>query len=202
VGGEGVIIGLTGGIASGKSTVSHMISDEGVPVVDADVISRDVVKPGKIAYHQIIDHFGLAILKQDGQINREKLGEIIFNDEKERRVLNQIIHPRVRKELKDQADALQSEGHPIVILDIPLLIEGELFQLVDKILLVYVPKSVQLKRLKERNNYTEEEALKRINSQLSLDKKKTYATFIIDNSSDLTHTREQVTTLLNKLKAL
>ncbi|MCR6095557.1 dephospho-CoA kinase [Salipaludibacillus agaradhaerens] len=197
-----MIIGLTGGIASGKSTVSQMIRDEGIPVVDADIIARNVVKPGKKAYHQIIDHFGLAILKQDGQLNREKLGEIIFNDDKERDVLNQIVHPQVRKELKDQAESLQKEGHSIVILDIPLLIEGELFYLVDNILLVYVPKSIQLKRLKERNNYTEEEALKRINSQLSLDKKKAYATYIIDNSSDLTHTREQVTTLLKNLKAL
>ncbi len=195
-----MIIGLTGGIATGKSTVSTMIKKHGIPVIDADIVAREVVEPGKKSYHQIVDHFGLSILKSDGSINREKLGEIVFETKEERNVLNDIVHPAVREEMKIQADTFKQAGHKIIVMDIPLLVESNLFHMVNHVVLVYVPESVQLKRLRDRNNYSEKEAKQRMNAQLSIEKKREHAEYIIDNSGTLEETAEQVDKLIDNLK--
>lgn len=195
-----MIIGLTGGIATGKSTVSSMIKKQGIPVIDADIVAREVVEPGKKSYHEIVDHFGLSILQTDGTINRETLGKIVFEKEVERNILNNIVHPAVREEMRLQAETFKQEGHKLIVMDIPLLVESKLFHMVDYVVVVYVPESVQLQRLRERNEYTEKEAKQRMNAQVAIEKKREYAEYIIDNSRTLEETEQQVQDLINKLK--
>ncbi|HET7656761.1 MAG TPA: dephospho-CoA kinase [Bacillales bacterium] len=191
-----IVIGLTGGIASGKSTVSKMIETAGIPVIDADAYAKKVVEPGERAYEEIVAHFGEAILHGDGTIDRKKLGAIIFNDEKERKVLNGIVHPAVRKGMIDEKARHEKEGHEAVVLDIPLLFESKLQESVDHILLVYVDEDVQLKRLMERDGSTKEEALSRIRSQIPLKAKRTQADAVIDNNGTEAETEDQLNEIL------
>lgn len=185
-------IGLTGGIASGKSTVSRMIRDSGIALIDADVFAREVVEPGEDAYSQVVSHFGEGILHGDGTLDRKKLGAIIFNDEKERSVLNGIVHPAVRKKMNDQKAAYRDEGREAVVLDIPLLFESKLTETVDRILLVYVSEDVQVKRLMERDGSTKEEAMSRIRSQIPLSEKRPHADAVIDNNGTTEETEKQL----------
>lgn len=167
-----LIIGLTGGIASGKSTVASMLKKEGIPVIDADVESRLAVEKGEEAYDRIVNHFSKNILLEDGSINRAKLGEIIFNNNEERLKLNEIVHPAVRKRMLQKKEHAEKNGEPVIIMDIPLLFESEFTELVDKTLLVFVDEDIQLQRLMERNHYSRQEALARIHSQMPLTEKK------------------------------
>ncbi|ERN52508.1 dephospho-CoA kinase [Alkalihalophilus marmarensis] len=187
-----MLIGLTGGIASGKSTVSNWLSEHGYPIIDADKIARDVVEPGRGAYEEIVGQFGRDILFEDGTINRKKLGSIIFKDEKKRSELNQIVHPAVRREMLAQKDRYEAEGHETIIFDIPLLFESNLFHLVDRVMLVYVDKQTQLNRLLERDQAGSEDAKARIASQLPLEDKKSRADYIVDNSGSLEETFQQL----------
>lgn len=197
-----MIIGLTGGIATGKSTVAKLFKKEGIPIIDADVVAREVVTPGKEAYERIVLEFGTDILKVDKTIHRERLGKIIFKDDDKRQKLNAIVHPSVRDDMGRQAKQLEQQGYPIIILDIPLLIESNLFHLADEVLLVYVPEVIQRKRLIERNNYTEEEANQRIKSQIPITEKKQdkRISYVIDNSGSVLETEHQVKQLLHKWK--
>lgn len=194
-----VVIGLTGGIASGKSTVSNMLKNLGIRVVDADQISREVVEVGKPAYQQILSVFGDEILHQDKTINREKLGAIIFGDHSKREQLNKIVHPAVRKEMLNGVEEEKAKNSKAVVLDIPLLFESKLTYMVDKTILVYVDEKTQLKRLMERNGYTEKEAKMRIESQLPLYTKKDLSDEIIDNNGTIEQTEKQLHEILKKL---
>lgn len=193
-----LVIGLTGGIASGKSTVSKMLIELGLAVIDADKIAHQVVEPGKPAYNEIVNAFGEEILLADQSINRPKLGSIIFNDKKKRDILNHIVHPAVRKEMKDQLQHNVSLGAKAVILDIPLLFESKLTNLVEKIILVYVDSDVQLNRLIARNELTLSEAQARISSQLPLNQKIELADAVIDNNGSIHETKEQLLSLLSE----
>ncbi|MCK9905995.1 dephospho-CoA kinase, partial [Frankia sp. Cpl3] len=144
-----MILGLTGGIATGKSTVSAMLRERGIPVIDADQIAHEVVEPGKHAYEAIVDHFGSDILLPDGRINRKLLGEIVFSDEGERHKLNCIVHPEVRRVMREQAEEAEKAGAEIVFMDIPLLFESKLQHMVDKVVVVYAPADQQLARILE-----------------------------------------------------
>lgn len=194
-----VVIGLTGGIASGKSTVSNMIRKQGIRVIDADKIAREVVEIGKPAYEQIVKTFGQDILHEDKTINREKLGTLIFSEENKRQQLNQIVHPAVREEMLKQTEEEKAHQAKIVVLDIPLLFESKLTYMVDKTIVVYVDEETQLKRLMKRNSYSEEEAKIRIGSQLPLKEKVMLADEIIHNQGSIEETRAQVHELINKL---
>lgn len=193
-----VVIGLTGGIASGKSTVSNMVKKLGITVVDADEISRDVVEIGKPAYNQIVDVFGADILQQDHTLDREKLGALIFSNQKRREQLNKIVHPEVRKEMLRQVKKEKKQGSRAVVLDIPLLFESKLTYMVDKTLLVYVDEQTQLERLMQRNGYAKAEAKLRIQSQLPLKDKRKLADEIIDNNGTIENTQTQVEVVLKK----
>ncbi|WP_042223258.1 dephospho-CoA kinase [Oceanobacillus manasiensis] len=197
-----LIIGLTGSIATGKSTVSHMFEDLNIPVIDADKISREVVNPHEAAYNKIVDTFGERILQDDKMIDRSKLGSIIFNDESMRKKLNNIVHPAVREKMITKRDAYVKEGLPIVVLDIPLLFESKLTHLVDKTVVVSVKEEVQLERLMNRNNYTVEEATQRIQSQLSIIEKEEMADIVIDNNGTKQQTYEQLEQLLQQWKSI
>ncbi len=193
-----MIIGLTGGIASGKSTVSAMIQGWGIPVVDADVIAREVVEPEQDAYEKIVQAFGNEITNEDRTIHRKKLGAIIFNNEEKRKLLNSIVHPAVRTEMKRQRDDFLAKGYKNVVLDIPLLIESELTYLVDKSLLVYLDKQTQLERLIQRDQSSEDEAMSRIRSQMPLDDKQDLVDAVVDNSGSVANTKLQVMKVLQK----
>ncbi|MFC4769930.1 dephospho-CoA kinase [Effusibacillus consociatus] len=198
-----MIVGLTGGIATGKSTVSSMFRQLGAPIVDADVIARLVVEPDRPAWRDLVAHFGEGILLPDRSIDRVKLGSIVFSDVSQRDKLNRIVHPRVREESSRQI-ALHLEKDPKrpVIQDVPLLIETGLYKQMDKVILVYVDEETQLKRLMERNAMTEEEAIKRIRAQMPIEEKRRYADYLIDNRGTLEETRVQVERIWEELRKL
>jgi dephospho-CoA kinase len=194
-----VVLGLTGGIASGKSTVSTMIRKRGIRVIDADIISREVVEVGKPAYHQIVELFGEDILHDNDTINREKLGALIFADEKKRNQLNRIVHPAVREEIFEQTKEEKEKSAKAVVLDIPLLFESKLTHLVDKTILVYVDEKTQLERLMKRNGFSEDEAMMRIRSQLPLKEKIILSDELINNNGSIEETEIQLHEILSKL---
>ncbi|MFJ7991010.1 dephospho-CoA kinase [Peribacillus frigoritolerans] len=194
----GQIIGITGGIASGKSTVSLYLQELGFTIVDADLASRAVVEPGEEAYHQVVKAFGEDILLTDGNIDRVKLGTIIFNDQEKRLLLNGIVHPAVRNWMRVKTEAALSSGEETVFMDIPLLFESKLTFMVDKTLLIYVDEQVQLERLMNRNGLSETEALARINSQMPLADKKALADAVIDNNGDINEAKRQLKAILSE----
>jgi dephospho-CoA kinase len=191
-----LVVGLTGGIASGKSTVSNMFIEKGITVIDADVESRLAVQQGEPAYREIVSSFGQEIVLPDGEIDRQKLGSIIFHDEEKRQLLNQIVHPEVRRRINEKKEAAMRNGERIVILDIPLLFESNLINLVDRTLLVYVDRSIQLTRLMERNNLSKDEAISRISSQMPLSDKVKLADEIINNNGSIVDTKRQLDEIL------
>ena len=193
-----LVIGLTGGIASGKSTVSQMIKEKGIRVVDADIIAKEAVSKGSPALHQIVQTFGEEVLLPNGELNRQQLGAIIFSDEEKRKKLNAIVHPEVRKELLEQRDEGVSNNETFVVLDIPLLFESKLEGLVDRIIVVYTTPELQLSRLMNRNDLSEEEALNRIHSQQPLEEKCQKADRVIENTKDLAFIRKQLENILNE----
>ncbi|EJW14556.1 dephospho-CoA kinase [Paenibacillus alvei] len=186
-------IGLTGGIASGKSTVSRLLVERGALLVDADKIAREVVLPGSPVLEQIAMHFGSDMLLEDGSLNRKRLGELVFASETSRKQLESITHPAIRQEIQRQTRQYEQE-HPerLVVVDIPLLYESGLAELFDSIVVVYVPRSVQLQRLMERDGWNEKEAEQRLNAQWSMEKKRDLADIVIDNSGSLQDTIMQV----------
>ncbi|MBB6452075.1 dephospho-CoA kinase [Salirhabdus euzebyi] len=193
-----VVIGLTGSIATGKSTVSNMIRELNIPIVDADKIARAVVNPGENAYKQIVEAFGEEILQTDGAIDRKKLGTIVFSNKEMREKLNNIVHPEVRRMMLQQRDECIQNNSKAVVLDIPLLFESKLTHFVEKTLVVYVDEDVQLKRLMKRDRSVREEALQRMKAQIPVSKKAEMADAVINNNGTLEETREQLHTLLHK----
>ncbi|MCA0982513.1 dephospho-CoA kinase [Halobacillus yeomjeoni] len=193
-----VVVGLTGSIASGKSTVSNMFRNLNIPVIDADQLSREVVEPEQPAYEKIVRLFGEEVLHDDGAINRKKLGKIIFGDEEKRKALNEIVHPEVRKEMVHRRDFYKTQQYPAVVLDIPLLFESNLTSYVDRTLVVYVDEETQLKRLMERDQSSREDAEQRINSQMSLNEKAEMADAVIDNNGTVDESFEQLKSILAK----
>ncbi|QIZ10144.1 dephospho-CoA kinase [Priestia megaterium] len=191
-----LVIGLTGGIASGKSTVSNFFKEMEITVVDADIESRLAVMKGESAYFKIIEEFGRDILLEDGEIDRQKLGAIIFHHAEKRQILNEIVHPEVRKRMRDQVDQSIKNSEEVVVLDIPLLFESKLTYMVDKTLLVYVDDETQLKRLIERNSLSVGDAEARIRSQMPLSEKIKLADAVIDNNGSIADTKKQLLEIL------
>lgn len=193
-----MIIGLTGSIATGKSTVAKMFEEMNIPVIDADKVAREVVEPGEKAYQQIVDFFGTEILFPDGTLNRKKLGSIVFQNEEKRNVLNRIVHPVIRERMDQQKEEYLAKGFETVVLDIPLLFEGNRQAEFDKVLLVAVSEETQLKRLLERDKMGKEDALNRIRSQMPIKDKIPLADAVIYNDGTLEETKEQLVTILKK----
>lgn len=192
-----MIIGLTGSIATGKSTVANRFKEHGIPVVDADLIARQVVEPGSETLQKIAQAFGESALHADGTMNREEIGRQIFGNEEKRALLNGIIHPAIRKEMLRQKDHHLANGKKIVILDIPLLFESKLEHFVEQILVVATSREIQKQRLMARNGLSEQEALERMNSQLSIDDKAKWADEVIRNDGTLEELEAQVDALVN-----
>lgn len=197
-----MIIGLTGSIASGKSTVAKMIKSYGLPIVDADVVARQVVEPGTPTLNKIAEAFGPEVIAHDGSMDRAKLGSIIFHNEEMRKTLNGIIHPAIREEMLRQRDEFMSFGEKNIFMDIPLLFESKLEHFVEKIIVVSVNKEVQLQRLMERNGFSEEEANARIATQIPVKEKEQLADAVIHNNGTLEDTAIQLQTILYEWNVL
>ncbi|RBP93898.1 dephospho-CoA kinase [Cytobacillus firmus] len=197
-----LIVGLTGGIASGKSTVSSLLIEKGYTVIDADIEARLAVEKGEEAYQEIVRHFGESILLKDGSIDRAELGSVIFHDENERKALNSIVHPAVRKRMTAKKEQAISRNEQLIILDIPLLFESKLQYMCDKTLLVYADEGIQLQRLMQRNQLSEKEAMARIRSQMPLREKKALADAVIDNNGRIEETEKQLWSILRKWNAI
>jgi dephospho-CoA kinase len=193
-----MVIGLTGGIATGKSTVSAMLAEHGATIIDSDRIARQVVQPGTPGLAKIVAHFGEEYLLPGGELNRTKLGQRIFSDEKARQRLMEITHPYIFAEINTQIEHAQSQGEKMIVLDAPLLIETGLNRQVERVVLVYVDEETQIERLMKRDHLTREEAMRRIASQMSIEEKKRYADIIIDNRGSLKELEDQVERLFIK----
>ena len=188
------VIGLTGGIASGKSTVSELLTAHGFKIVDADIASRKAVEKGSEGLEQVRATFGEEAIDEDGNMDRGYVGDIVFNYPEKRLELNEIVHPIVRNIMEQEKEAFLKEGYN-VIMDIPLLYENELQDTVDEVWLVYTSESIQIDRLMQRNDISMEDAKARVYSQISIDKKRRMADHVIDNRDsklDLKQNLEQL----------
>jgi dephospho-CoA kinase len=186
------LIGLTGGIGSGKSTVARMLASRGAVLVDADLLAREVVEPGTPALAEIAAEFGPSVLLPDGRLDRAAMGAVVFNDAARRERLNAITHPRVGELMQARiAEALGSDA-PLVVVDVPLLFEGGRQSMFEGVLLVWVPPELQLRRLVERDGMGEQEARARIAAQMPIDDKRALATWVVDNSGSVDETERQV----------
>ena len=191
------IIGLTGGIATGKSTVSELLTAYGFKVVDADVASRKAVKKGSKGLDQIREKFGQEAIDDNGEMNRKYVGELVFNNPEQRIELNKIVHPIVREIMEEEKNHYLNEGYN-VIMDIPLLFENDLQDTVDEVWVVYTSESIQIERLMERNDLSQEDAKARVYSQISIDKKSRMADHVIDNLGDKLELKQNLQQLLEE----
>ncbi|MNJ33680.1 Dephospho-CoA kinase [compost metagenome] len=196
-------VGLTGGIATGKSTVSQMLVKRGAILIDADVIAREVMEPDHPVFQAVQHRFGPGILNEDGTLNRKKLGEIVFSNEEERRALNGITHPAIRAEMKRRmADYEAQQPERLVVVDIPLLYESGLEQLFEQVMVVYLPREEQLARLMQRDGLTYEQAQSRIRAQMDIEQKKERADILIDNSLGVQETEAQIEQFWRNMRLL
>lgn len=193
-------VGLTGGIASGKSTVSGMFRELGVPVIDADMIAREVVAPGSRALEAIVAAFGEEILTDEKSLNRARLGEIVFSDLSKKKVLEGILHPEIIAEQDRRLKDLEREGRtPVAVVDAAVMIESGSWKRFDSLVVVDCEESQQISRLRLRNGMNEEEAARRVNAQMPLSEKVKYADHVIDNRGSIDDTRKQVEELMKLL---
>lgn len=187
-----LIVGLTGGIVGGKSTVASMFRDLGAKIIDADKLGHSVIFPNKPAWKKIVKIFGKDILQNDLTINREKLGKIVFTNQTFLKKLNEVTHPEITKMIKKEIDSATNNQEKVLIIDAALIYEAKIDRLMDKIIVVYIDKDEQIKRLIKRNNFSRDEALQRVRSQIPMEEKAKMADYVIDNSNSLSKTREQV----------
>lgn len=185
-----LVVGLTGNIGCGKSSLSELLMSKNIDVIDADIISREIMYDKELL-ETIFYEFGTEIKNNDGTLNRKKLGNIVFNDDDMLMKLNSITHPAIKRKINDRIIDISNQGKNIVVIDAALLIEGKFLDLVDKLVVITCNEEVQLNRVVNRDNMTKEEALKRINSQMKQDEKIKYADYIIDNSKDMNNLKDE-----------
>ena len=191
------VIGITGGIASGKSYVSSVVKKSGYPVIDADQISKELSKKDKPVYNAIVRTFGESYLDENKNLDRQKLASLIFNDKQAKGLLNGISHPLIIDEMERQIKNAESD---LVFVDVPLLYESHIENMFDKIVCVYLPRTIQIERLMKRDNITYEYAVKKIESQKSLEEKKNLADFVINSSNSFDSVDKSVIELIKTLK--
>ena len=195
-----LVLGLTGGIATGKSTADKFFEEKNIPIVDCDEIAHNIMNVNKPAWKDIKEVFGEKYLNEDQTINRKKLGKLVFNDPTKMKILNEITHPRIFQEMESQIAQYKSEGYSLIIVDAPVLFESHSEKYYDKTLVISLPQDLQIKRLMARNNLTKEEALSTINSQMSLKEKEARATYVIENTGSVEDLYKKLNELLTKIK--
>jgi len=196
------VIGITGNIASGKSTVARMFEALGARIIDADEIARIVVEPGAPAWEEIVSEFGRDILEPDGAINRKRLADIVFGDEAKRKRLNDITHPRIRERISDLLREYEKEGAPVVMVEATLIVEmGGLKSLIDGLIVVTADEETQIERLIRDKGYKREEAVSRLRAQMPAREKMMHGDYIIDNSGSLEDTRAQVKAVWGEIRS-
>ena len=195
------VIGLTGGIASGKSTVTALLKEKGAVIIDADKIAREIMSKGEPAWFEVLNYFGDEILNNDrSDIDRKKLAHIVFSDKAKLEVLNNITHPKIIEEIKRQVEEYKKAGKKIIVIDAALLIETGLDKIADEVWVVAANEDIQLQRLMAREkDITKDEALKRIKSQMPLAEKLKFADRVIDNNSSIEETKKQVDKMWTKI---
>jgi len=192
---------VTGGIATGKSTVSKMLEEMGAPLIDFDVLARQVVEPGKPAWKEIVDYFGRQVLQEDETIDRKKLSNVVFRDIEKRKKLEGFTHPRIFEAFHEQVDEISARTvEPVIQVSIPLLIELNLQYRFHKLLLVYAPREVQIERLMKRDGIGREAAETILKAQVPIDEKVGFADFVIHNEGTVEETRRQVQRVWEELK--
>ncbi|MDE5714707.1 MAG: dephospho-CoA kinase [Anaeroplasmataceae bacterium] len=196
---EKLIIGITGGIACGKSNVTYVLQSLGYEIIDADIISKQLTQKDKTIYNNIVKIFGKEYIEDNGELNREKLAELIFHNPKQRELLNSISHPAIIEEIKKRIETSKNE---IIFLDIPLLFETNLMYLCNKIICVYLDRKLQIQRLIKRDGISYQYAEEKIDAQLSLEKKKELSDYVIDTCGNFEETKQKVIKLLNQIKEL
>ena len=195
--------GLTGGIATGKSTVAKMFARKGAYLIYFDLIAHEIIRPAEPAWEKIVQEFGSEILTTDQSIDRDKLGKIVFHDSRKRRLLEEITHPAITRKWHDKLNHIyQLDPEAIILSETPLLFEKRMQSSLDAVILVYCPANIQIKRNEERNNLDETEAKKRLSAQLPIDEKIKYSDFVIYNDGTLETTKKQVEAVWQELQNL
>lgn len=192
-----LVLGLTGNIGCGKSSLSNIFKDNNIDVIDADIISRHIFED-KSLLQVVFNTFGDSIKNNDDTLNRKTLGSIVFNDDKQLKKLNSLTHPRIKEKIKEDINKLSSKE--IVVIDGALLIEGKFLDLVDKLIVITCEKGQQISRIINRDRCSMDEAIKKINSQMKQEDKIKYADYIIDNSSSITELQNEANKLINYIK--
>jgi dephospho-CoA kinase len=196
-----LIVGLTGGVASGKTVVSQVLKEEGAYIIDADQIARELVQPHKPAWNELIRAFGKEILQEDGSIHRKKLAEKVFADPEQRKLLNQILHPRIKEEMDRRTKEIgQRDPEAIVVIDAPLIVELGDHREMDKLIVVTTTQTQQIERLKDRDGAKPEEALRILSSQMPLEEKVNLADFVIRNEGSLEETKKRAKEVFKELR--
>lgn len=195
-----LVLGLTGGIATGKSTADAFFKEKKIPIVDCDEIAHDIMNVNQPAWRDVKRIFGLDYLNRDRSVNRKKLGALVFNDATQMEILNKITHPRIFEEMERQIQIQKVNDVPLVVVDAPVLFESHSEHNYDKTLVITLPQDLQLQRLMARNNLTKEEALSRINSQMSLKEKEKKANYVIENNGSIEDLYKKLNNLLIKIK--
>jgi dephospho-CoA kinase len=198
-----LVVGLTGGIASGKTTVARMLKKMGARVIDADAISREILLPHTDCWKRVVKQFGEAILRNDHAVDRQKLASQIFCDPEKRKMLNRIVHPYIRKRIREMIASIgKADPAALVIVDAALLVETGMYRDYDKLVVVAADEHVQIERLIRRNHLSRKDALRRLHAQLPLERKTMVADYVIDNKYSREHTRKQTRTIALKLRAM
>lgn len=194
------LVGLTGGIASGKSTVAEILKCQGAAIINADVLAREVVEPGHQAWTEIVNTFGIAVLQPDRTLDRQKLRAIIFDDAAARKKIESIIHPQVRALAEQRIREHAAAGYAVIVYEVPLLFEGNLQEWLRPVILVACDVDTQRNRLQSRDNLSAAQAQKHIDAQMSLEAKRRLADYVIENNGSLEDLKRQVQAVLEKIK--
>lgn len=195
------IVGLTGGIASGKTTVAKWFEEENIPVIDSDFVYKELSKPGGILYNSIKETFGEKFISSDGTINKSLLGEMVFRNPEELKKLNHLTHPKVKSEILRQLELLREKQVPLVIVVVPLLFETDFVAICQRTICVYVKREVQIERLMNRDKISFAYAVQKINAQMPLEKKKDLADYVIYNTFDSETSKQQFYQILKDLRS-
>lgn len=195
-----LVLGLTGGIATGKSTADEFFKNKNIPIIDSDKIAHNIMNVGKPAWKKVKETFGTDYLNSDQSVNRKKLGKLVFNNEAELKKLNEITHPLIYQEIQEKIKTEKDKNVPLVIVDAPILFETGGQNYCDKTVVITLPPKIQLERLMARNNLSKEDALSRINAQMPLEQKEKLATYVVDNAGTIEELDSKLEQVLKKIK--